>query len=350
MNYFSISIIAGLLSALTSIVYTPALPHSYTPERNSPSSSLPTGEGPGGAPLTILFTGDILLDRGVRHVIERHGFHSLFADDSLRSLLKGPLPTGEGRGGAHFVVGNLECPATTVNQPAFKRFVFRSDPQWLDSLRAYGFTHLNLANNHSVDQGRDGLRDTRKNILRAGLIPIGADSTMQAAAQPQRLSVPLPTGEGRGGAYLLASNRLPLESFAYLPDRESVSQEPLDSLIHRVRSLRAVDSTAVIVVMLHWGGEHTLRPLPQQRLEAHALIDAGADLLVGHHTHTLQSIETYKGKSIYYSIGNFIFDQQKPLNTQACIVRLRITSDKIAVDTIPIRIDRCAPQIIPRTN
>ena len=339
------------LSALTSIVFTPTLLHSYTPENNDT--------------LTILFTGDILLDRGVRHVIERHGFHTLFADDSLRSLLKG----------ANFVVGNLECPATTVNQPAFKRFVFRSDPQWLDSLRAYGFTHLNLANNHSVDQGRDGLHDTRKNILKAGIIPIGADSTMQAAAQEKTLPpappcmegsdvslqdklsneekhiTPLHTGRGRGeGLYLLASNRLPLESFAYLPDRESVSQEPLDSLIHRVRSLRAADSTAVIVVMLHWGGEHTLRPLPQQRLEAHALIDAGADLLVGHHTHTLQTIETYKGKSIYYSIGNFIFDQQKPLNTQACIVRLRITSDKIAVDTIPIRIDRCAPRIDPHSQ
>ena len=340
MKNFATHIIMGVFStlfALTSIVFTPALLHSYTPENNDT--------------LTILFTGDILLDRGVRHVIERHGFHTLFADDSLRSLLKGPLPTGEGRGGAsHFVVGNLECPATTVNQPAFKRFVFRSDPQWLDSLRAYGFTHLNLANNHSVDQGRDGLRDTRENILRAGLIPIGADSTMQAAAQPQQLLVPLPTGEGRGGAYLLASNRLPLESFAYLPDRESVSQEPLDSLINRVKTIKNADSTAVIVVMLHWGAEHTLIPLPQQRLEAHALIDAGADLLIGHHTHTLQSIETYKGKSIYYSIGNFIFDQQKPLNTEACIVRLRITSDKIAVDTIPIRIDRCAPQIIPRTN
>ena len=343
MKNFATHIIMGVfstLSALTSIVFTPSLLHSSTPSHSSTPALLHSYTPENNDTLTILFTGDILLDRGVRHVIERHGFYTLFADDSLRSLLKG----------ANFVVGNLECPATTINQPAFKRFVFRGEPQWLDSLRAYGFTHLNLANNHSVDQGRDGLRDTRKNILRAGLIPIGADSTMQAAAKPQQLLVPLPTGEGRGGAYLLASNRLPLESFAYLPDRESVSQEPLDSLIHRVRLLRAADSTAVIVVMLHWGGEHTLRPLPQQRLEAHALIDAGADLLVGHHTHTLQSIETYKGKSIYYSIGNFIFDQQKPLNTEACIVRLRITSDKIAVDTIPIRIDRCVPQIIPRTN
>ena len=105
------------------------------------------------------------------------------------------------------------------------------------------------------------------------------------------------------------------------------------------------DSTAIVIVNLHWGAEHTLRPMPQQRLEAHALIDAGADAVIGHHTHTLQSNELYKGKPIYYSIGNFIFDQQKPLNTRACIVRLRITHNKIVADAIPICIDHCAPHI-----
>ncbi len=283
---------------------------------------------------------------------------------------------------ADVVVGNLECPATTVQAPAFKRYVFRGDPQWLDSLRAYGFTHLNLANNHSVDQGRKGLRDTRLNILKAGLTPVGADSTMKAAATaitlvktlPQktlppappcmegsnmplsadtaeRLSTPLHTGRGRGEGlllghvYLLASNRLPLESFAYLPDRESVSQEPFDSLLNRVKAIKMADSIATIVVCLHWGAEHTLRPLPQQRLEAHALIDAGADVIIGHHTHTLQTSETYRGKPIFYGIGNFIFDQQRPLNTRACIVRLRITPEKTMADAIPIRIDHCAPRL-----
>ena len=285
---------------------------------------------------------------------------------------------------ADVVVGNLECPATTVQAPAFKRYVFRGDPQWLDSLRAYGFTHLNLANNHSVDQGRQGLRDTRLNILKAGLIPIGADSTMQAAAtaitlmktlpqktlppappcmegsnmplssdnfSAERVSTPLLAGRGRGEGlllghvYLLASNRLPLESFAYLPDRESVSQESFDSLLNRVKAIKMADSIAVVIVNLHWGAEHTLRPLPQQRLEAHALIDAGADVIIGHHTHTLQTTETYRGKPIFYSIGNFIFDQQKPLNTRACIVRLRITPEKTMADAIPIRIDHCAPRL-----
>ena len=321
--------------------------------------------------LTILFTGDILLDRGVRYYLEHGGMRRVIPDETADFLRS-----------ADVVVGNLECPASTVQAPAFKRYVFRGDPQWLDSLRAYGFTHLNLANNHSVDQGRKGLRDTRLNILKAGLTPVGADSTMKAAATaitlvktlPQktlppappcmegsnmplsadtaeRLSTPLHTGRGRGEGlllghvYLLASNRLPLESFAYLPDRESVSQEPFDSLLNRVKAIKMADSIATIVVCLHWGAEHTLRPLPQQRLEAHALIDAGADVIIGHHTHTLQTSETYRGKPIFYGIGNFIFDQQRPLNTRACIVRLRITPEKTMADAIPIRIDHCAPRL-----
>ena len=131
--------------------------------------------------LTILFTGDILLDRGVRYYLEHGGMRRIIPDETADFLRS-----------ADVVVGNLECPATTVQAPAFKRYVFRGDPQWLDSLRAYGFTHLNLANNHSVDQGRQGLRDTRLNILKAGLIPIGVDSTMQAAATAITLMKTLP--------------------------------------------------------------------------------------------------------------------------------------------------------------
>ena len=220
----------------------------------------------------------------------------------------------------------------------------RGDPIWLDSLRCCGFTHLNLANNHSVDQGRRGLADTRQNIMKAGLLPIGADSTMQKATQPILLSI------SPRRIWLLVNNRLPLENYPYIPEKISISQQPIDSLLYHVRALKAADSTAVVIINLHWGVEHTIKPTPRQQLEAHALIDAGANVIIGHHTHTLQTVEQYKGRPIYYSIGNFIFDQQKPLNTQACIVRLRITSEKIAVDTIPIRIDRCAPHIIPRTN
>lgn len=278
--------------------------------------------------LNILFTGDILLDRGVRQVIEHHGVDHLFSD-GIDSVFRS----------AQLVVGNLECPATKIQSPVFKRFIFRGEPEWLDTMHSHGYTHLNLANNHSIDQGREGLLDTKRNILNAGMVPIGAGENMNEAVQPVLLA------ESPRKVWFVASLRLALENYAYLTDKPCVSQEPMDSLLERVNRLRRTDSTAVIVVSLHWGGEHTLQPVPSQRLEAHQLIRAGANVLICHHTHTLQTIEDFQGKKIYYSIGNFIFDQPKPLNSKACMVRLRIKEDDLDIETIPIEIRQCVPYI-----
>ena len=101
--------------------------------------------------LNIVFTGDILLDRGVRQVIEHRGVDHLFSD-GIDSVFRS----------AQIVVGNLECPATKIDAPVFKRFIFRGEPEWLNTLQQHGITHLNLANNHSIDQGREALIDTKK--------------------------------------------------------------------------------------------------------------------------------------------------------------------------------------------
>ena len=295
--------------------------------------------------LTVTFTGDLLLDRGVRRVIETHG-------GSPDCLFTPAIDSLFARSQA--VVANLECPATKIKAPVFKRFIFRGEPEWLPALRRHGITHLNLANNHSIDQGREALMDTRRNILLAGMTPVGADSTMSAAAHPALLSSLLPPPSTLHpknstlhpkNVWLLTSVRMTLENFAYLEDRPSVSQEPMDSLLQRVSRLRRDDPASVIIVSLHWGGEHTLEPVPAQRLDAHRLIDAGADLLVCHHTHTLQTTETYRGRQIYYGIGNFIFDQQRPLNSRACLVSVTITADTVMSKAIPITISRCIPQI-----
>jgi len=278
--------------------------------------------------LTIVFTGDILLDRGVRKVISQHGVGHLFSD-GVDSVLRS----------AQIVVGNLECPATKIEAPVQKRFIFRAEPEWLDTLRQHGITHLNLANNHAIDQGRKGLMDTRQNIIKAGMTPIGAGKTMREASEPVLLA------EHPRKVWMLASLRLALENYAYLTDKPCVSQEPMDSLVRRVSRLRQADSTSVIIVSLHWGGEHTLKPVPRQRLEARRLILAGADALICHHTHTLQTIETFQGKTIHYSIGNFIFDQPQPLNSKACMVRLIITKGSLSTETIPIDILRCVPYV-----
>ena len=278
--------------------------------------------------LSVVFTGDILLDRGVRRVIEQHGVNHLFSD-GIDSVFHA----------AQVVVGNLECPATKIHAPVFKRFIFRAEPEWLDTLCQHGITHLNLANNHAIDQGREGLIDTKNNIMAAGMVPIGAGENMQEAAEPVLLA-----SEPRK-VWLVPSLRLALENYAYLTDKPCVSQEPMDSLLSRVYHLRQQDSTAVIIVSLHWGAEHKLEPVPRQKHDAHMLCLAGADVLICHHTHTLQTIEDFRGHKIYYSIGNFIFDQNKPLNSEACMVRLIVTADSLEVETIPVEIRQCVPVI-----
>lgn len=277
---------------------------------------------------TITFTGDILLDRGVRQQIEAHGTESLFTA-GVDSVLRAST----------LVVGNLECPATTIKAPTYKRFIFRAEPQWLDVLRKHGFTHLNLANNHSVDQGRRGLEDTYRQVIAHGMTPMGADSTQAAASKPVLLT------DSPRNVWLVPTLRMALENYAWLPDRWSVSQDDDDDLVRRVADLRMADSTAVIIVSPHWGWEHHLEPVGQQRVLAYRLIDAGADLIIGHHTHTLQTIENYRGCSIFYSLGNFIFDQKKPINTRAAIVSVDITADSLRVRPHPITIRHCAPSL-----
>ena len=277
---------------------------------------------------SLLFTGDILLDRGVRKVIEHHGIDYLFTRQ-MDSLFRA----------SQVVVGNLECPATSIKAPVQKRFIFRGEPEWLYALKKHGFTHLNLANNHSIDQGRKGLIDTKGNILKAKLEPVGMGKNLQEAAQPTLL-----TSHPRK-IWLIASLGMALENFAYLPDRPCVNTERTQEIITRIRDIKQKDPQAVVIVSIHWGGEHTLKPVPSQRLDAHRLINAGADALICHHTHTLQTIEHYKGRDIYYSIGNFIFDQQKPLNNKACVVKVEVTKDNVKTQALPIHIQGCVPHL-----
>ena len=75
------------------------------------------------------------------------------------------------------------------------------------------------------------------------------------------------------------------------------------------------------------------------------MIDAGADIIIGHHTHTWQTVEEYQGKRIYYSIGNFIFDQHKAINTRACVVKVTVDADSVKAETIAVEIRQCVPHI-----
>lgn len=279
--------------------------------------------------LHITLVGDILLDRGVRNVIDDNGYDALFSP-SVDSLFAA----------SHVVVANLECPVTHIHNPQQKPFIFRADPEALPFLRRHGITHLSLANNHSIDQGRNGLTDTYNNIKGMdGLTPMGYGTTMQEAARPTLLAT------SPRYVWLFAVNRLTLENFAYLPEQPSISQQPLDSLLQQVRRLKHDDPDAYVIIYPHWGIEHRTQPTVDQRHEAHQLIDAGADIIIGHHPHCIQQHETYRGRHIFYSIGNFIFDQPKPINSQALAINIHITTEKTETTAYNIYIQHCTPNL-----
>lgn len=274
----------------------------------------------------VTLTGDILLDRGVRQVVEQKGMDQLFSAD-IDSVFQH----------SDAVVGNLECPATKIHAPVFKQYVFRAEPEWLSDLKKHGVTHLNLANNHSIDQGRDGLVDTKRNISQAGMSPIGAGQNQEEAARPILLA------EKPRKVWMIASLQLALENFARLPDQPCVSQQSIDALCLRITQLKQEDPDCYIIVSLHWGWENHVEVVPRQRYDAHQLIDAGADCLVCHHTHTRQPMEVYRGKPIFYGLGNFIFDPRRDLNRHGAMVRLTITEQGATAKEIPIVIRQCCP-------
>ena len=295
------------------------------------AGAISLGHSPAATPpdtLRVAFVGDVMLDRGVRQSIERHGVDALFAPE-IDSLFR--------RCGR--VVANLECPATRIRRPVHKRFIFRAEPEWLAGLRRHGVTHLNLANNHTMDQGREGLRDTRQQVLRHGMTPFGMDSTADAACRPLLLA------ESPRRVWVFTSLRVPSENWAYLPDRPSVCECTIDTLAVHIARLRRREPQAVIVAMLHWGLEHDTLPTRRQRIAARRLVAAGADCLVGHHTHTAQPVEWIGGRPVFYGIGNFIFDPTRPLNAAAWLVRMDVTRDTVRYRLHPVHIDGCTPRL-----
>lgn len=278
--------------------------------------------------LTVVFTGDLLLGRDVGK-IARNGHCDRLLTPSIDSLFAK----------TDLVVANLECPATAIEAPVNKRFVFRADPSLLPALRRHGITHLNLANNHTIDHGRKGLTDTYNNIVNSGMTPIGYGRNAVEAARPMMIA------QQPRNVYVLASLQVMSENYVCLPSRASVCEASVSQLCDSIKAIKARDGEACVVVCLHWGVEHTLHPTVGQRHDAHRLIDSGADAVIGHHSHTAQDVEEYRGRPIFYSLGNFIFDLDRPLNRRGLLARLVITPDTLSHRCITVDIDKCRPSI-----
>jgi len=238
--------------------------------------------------ISLLFCGDVMLAWGIREIVEREG-HGV----PLRRM-RGFLS------GFDYRFFNLECPISDEGEPHVdKKYIFNVPSSMAGVLTEGGFNGAMLANNHMSDFGNIALLGTISNLNSAGILTAGAGIDADIASLPvlvERNGISVAvfsfTNLGHRDAYAAANS-------------PGVARASLDAMRRSIEQFRRF--TGFAVVNIHWGDEYTNYPSDEQVELGRALIDAGADAVIGHHSHVYQGVEVYRGKPIVYSLGNFLF-------------------------------------------
>lgn len=221
-------------------------------------------------PITLMAVGDVMLARSVgTRMIKYQDWRWPF----------GEVAAGLDR--ADLVFGNLESPFGYECQPTDEGMRFCADSRAVGGLTYAGFDILSLANNHMYDQGKTALLDSQTLLNQHGI----------AGALPYEIAI------------VEAQN----QKLAFIALDDTLSPVLMPQVIAAIQ--QAHNQADQVIISLHWGIEYTHQPSPRQVELSHLLIDAGADLIIGHHPHWRQPPELYRQKWIIYSLGNFVFDQ-----------------------------------------
>jgi poly-gamma-glutamate synthesis protein (capsule biosynthesis protein) len=235
---------------------------------------------------------------------------------------------------------NLECVHTlsTQRRPvAFKKFYVRGRPEHVRCLSGV-FDLAGVANNHIMDYGGGGLRDTLAGLDAAGIRHVGAGTNEIHA----RTAIVFRRQGVRVG--FLATTRHYLEGIYAGPGRAGSAGQPEKQTESFLRTLEADVRNVkmhcdVLVVSIHWGIEREPRPTEEQREIAHAIVDAGADVILGHHPHVLQGIERHGKGLIAYSLGNFNFGANTGGTRDSVILQVKLTREGVRGHRVlPVRV------------
>lgn len=291
----------------------PAIPEtdlSKTDETtDEPAPSLP--DEPDAEPVTIVFTGDVLLSDYVLNNYRANGISGVLSTELLQELQNADL-----------TVINNEFPfSTRGTQAPDKQFTFRVNPQYVSVLTDMGVDLAGLANNHVLDYGADALLDTFGTLDQAEIDYLGAGDSLERASALITKEV-----NGQTFGFLAASRVIPVVEWDVRNCKPGVftTYDPT-LLLTAIRE--AKEQCDYLSVLVHWGIERDEYPQDYQSVLAARYIDAGADLIIGSHPHVLQGISYYKDKPIFYSLGNFIFNQEI---ARTAAVRVTVESDHSA--------------------
>ncbi|OCT11938.1 hypothetical protein A8709_29180 [Paenibacillus pectinilyticus] len=335
-------------AAPSPIAVVSAQPTSSTGNANagvkaSPSASsavtptpVPTGNAAIGKPdgsgtqVKLTFVGDVIMASKVEDILKQKGYDYPYSN--VKDFLTKP----------DFTIANLETPITTRGTVQSKEYVYRSSPLALPPLKEAGVDIVNLANNHVMDYGSDGLLDTMSALDEIGIKRVGAGKDKTEAYQPVMVekdgikiavfgfSRVVPEGSWKAAA----GHPGVAETYDYKPPVEAIQ--------------KAKATADLVVVVAHWGVERDDNPDKYQKELAHRYIDAGADLVVGGHPHVMQGFEQYKGKWIAYSLGNFIFTtNDTPKTWETVIMEAACTKDKSCdIHLVPILTKSALPTLM----
>lgn len=264
----------------------------------SPDPSTDPSSEPGAATepdgpddhVRLAIVGDVITAANVLTLMQLNGYDYPFTE-AAPILAK-----------ADFALANLEAPLTDRGTPMEnKKYIYRAPPDTVEALKQAGFDYFALANNHTMDYGWEGLSDTMAYLDDAGLKYSGAGSDDKEAFSAAMLE-----HNGLTIGVISVSRVLPVTEWK--ADKNNAGVAEAYSTNRAVAAIEHTRSIAdIVVVMVHWGEELKDTPNEIQTTLGHAFVDAGADLVIGSHPHTLQGFEAYKGKWIAYSLGNFVF-------------------------------------------
>ena len=227
---------------------------------------------------------------------------------------------------ADVAVVNLEAAVTDGGAPAAKAYTFRAPASAFDALAAGGVDVANVANNHGMDYGPNGLRDTLTTARRKGMPVIGAGSTEDQAYAPHRRTV---NGQRLSviGATQVLDDHL-IGAWTAGPAKLGLaSAKDEQRLVRAVREAR--ESSDTVVVFLHWGLELATCPTSGPRSLARTLTRAGADVVVGSHAHVLLGAGKLGKALVAYGLGNFVFYAFRELTSQTGVLEVTVTGRRI---------------------
>ncbi len=299
------------------------------PPKRAPSSAAGTSDRLGsGNAVTLAFGGDVHFESPIRERL----------DASPASVLAPIAPVLRR---ADVAVLNLETAITERGTPAPKEYVFRAPASAFDALESGGVDVVSVANNHGMDFGETGLRDTLASAKRAGMPIVGAGRNDTRAYAPFRRTI-----RGQRLAIIGATQVLDdhlVSAWSAGPGKlglASAKDEP--RLVRAVREARSSSDT--VVVFLHWGLELDSCPTSSQKSLARKLIAAGADIVVGSHAHVLVGAGRRGKALVAYGLGNFVFYASRAETVESGVLEVTVTGRRIdGYRWVPARISGGIP-------